>query len=340
MKRSSMRLLGAALAVVIIAMGSLYAAGPGHRSPADVEMVVPAGATFSTVTDTLLNRGVVGASTAFRVYARLRGDDRSVRAGRYLIPAGSTWGAVLDTLKTGRMVTVPMTIPEGFWLIQMAPRIAEITGRSVEDVLAVLQDPEAEARFGVPGPGLEGYLFPDTYRFVSGVSPATVVRAMVDRYHDAWTPERKARLDSLELDEREVVTLASIIQAEARIVDEMPTISSVYHNRIERGWLLQADPTVLYALGGRRERLLYAAIDSVADNPYNTYSQRGLPPGAIGAPGDAALEAALYPADTDFMYFVARPNGSHAFTRTLAEHNREKEDSRRELDSRQNDSRP
>jgi len=156
---------------------------------------------------------------------------------------------------------------------------------------------------------------------------------MVARYQEAWTPERRARLDSLELDEREVVTLASIIQAEARIVEEMPTISSVYHNRIERGWLLQADPTVLYALGGRRERLLYAAIDSVADNPYNTYSQRGLPPGAIGAPGDAALEAALWPLETDFMYFVARPDGSHAFTRTLAEHNREKEDSRRERDA-------
>jgi len=233
-----------------------------------------------------------------------------------------------------------MTIPEGFWLVHMAPRIADITGAAEADVLSVLQASEAEAQFGVPGPGLEGYLFPDTYYFARGVSPATVVAAMVERYQEAWTPERRARLDSLELDEREIVTLASIIQAEARIIEEMPIISSVYHNRIERGWLLQADPTVLYALGGRRERLLYAAIDSVADNPYNTYSQPGLPPGAIGAPGDAALDAALYPADTDFMYFVARPDGSHAFTRTLSEHNREREESRRERDAARDGAQP
>jgi len=338
-KRPSGLRVVAALAAVVVSIGALFMAGPGRGSPADVELMVPRGARFSTVTDTLLDRGVVQGATAFRIYARLRGDDRSVRAGRYLIPAGSGWRAVLDTLKIGRMVTVPITIPEGFWLVQMAPRIAEITGASEEQIIEVLEDPEAETRFGTPGPGLEGYLFPDTYRFVSGVSPATVVRAMVDRYHDAWTPERRARLDSLELDEREVVTLASIIQAEARIIAEMPTISSVYHNRIQRGWLLQADPTVLYALGGRRERLLFAAIDSVADHPYNTYSQRGLPPGAIGAPGDDAIEAALYPADTDFMYFVARPDGSHVFTRTLAEHNREAAESRRQLDEQARDGR-
>lgn len=334
MGRPGRRFWGSVLLVGVASAGMLFAVVTGGRLAEDVEVVVPPGAAFATLTDTLFTRGIVTATTAFRVYARLRGDDRNIRAGRFLIPAGSGWGALLDTLTTGRMVMVPMTIPEGFWLTQMAPRIAQITNASEEAVLEVLMAPDADSRFGVPGPGLEGYLFPDTYRFVSGVSPTTVVRAMVARYNDAWTPKRRARLDSLELDEREVVTLASIIQAEARLVDEMPTISSVYHNRIERGWLLQADPTVLYALGGRRERLLYAAIDSVADHPYNTYSQRGLPPGAIGAPGDAALEAALYPVESDFMYFVARPDGSHAFTRTLAEHNREKEDSRRELDAR------
>ncbi len=337
MTRPWRRIWGSALLVVVAWAAILFALATGRGLPEDAEVVVPPGATFATVTDTLSTRGIVTAATAFRIYARLRGDDRGIRAGRYLIPAGSGWGALLDTLTTGRMVMVPMTIPEGFWLTQMAPRIAQVTNVSEDSVLAVLTDPDAETRFGVLGPGLEGYLFPDTYRFVSGVSPATVVSAMVARYNDAWTPQRRARLDSLGLHEREVVTLASIIQAEARIIDEMPTISSVYHNRIQRGWLLQADPTVLYALGGRRERLLYAAIDSVADHPYNTYSQRGLPPGPIGAPGDAALQAALYPADTDFLYFVARPNGSHAFTRTLAEHNREKEESQRERDGRQDD---
>jgi UPF0755 protein len=160
----------------------------------------------------------------------------------------------------------------------------------------------------------------------------SVLNAMVARYQAVWTEDRRSRLAELEMSEVELVTLASIVQAEARDVAEMPSISAVYHNRLRDGWLLQADPTVLYALGGPRARLLYAAIDSVADSPYNTYAQRGLPPGPIGAPGERAIDAALHPTDEDYMYFVARPDGSHHFTRTLAEHNRAKAHARREFD--------
>jgi UPF0755 protein len=161
---------------------------------------------------------------------------------------------------------------------------------------------------------------PDTYRLARGVAPRTVLEAMTARYRSVWTPERRSRLDSLGMTEVELVTLASIVQAEARRMDEMPQIAGVYHNRLERDMLLQADPTVLYALGGYRARLLFAAIDSVADNPYNTYTQTGLPPGPIGSPGDAAIDAALHPTG-DYLYFVAWPDGSHVFTRTLVEHN-------------------
>ena len=177
----------------------------------------------------------------------------------------------------------------------------------------------------MPGPGLEGYLFPDTYRFARGVALDAVIEAMVRRYQRAWTAGRRTRLEALEMSENELVTLASIIQAEARRVEEMPTISAVYHNRLRLVYRLQADPTVLYALGGRRDRLLYAAIDSVADNPYNTYTQRGLPPGPISAPGEAAIHAALYPADERYLYFVARADGTHIFTNSLEEHNRARE---------------
>ena len=130
--------------------------------------------------------------------------------------------------------------------------------------------------------------------------------------------------------EQELTTLASIVQAEALQVDEMPMISGVYHNRLRIGYLLQADPTVQYALGERRSRLLFADIDSVGDHPYNTYTQPGLPPGPIGAPGEAALEAALYPADVDYLYFVARPDGRHIFTSNLDDHNRARIEARRE----------
>lgn len=312
----------------------LWAAACGGEGREDtVSFVVPPGADFGSVSDTLASRGLVGAPRLFGLYARMRGDDRRIKSGRYAVAGDASWGDLLDVLTQGRVITRPMTIPEGFRLPQIAPRIADLAGVSEDSVRTILEAPGADSVFGVPGPGLEGYLFPDTYRFAPGVAPARVVEVMAERYRGMWTPERRARLDSLGMTERELVTLASIVQAEARQVAEMPRIASVYHNRLQRGWLLQADPTVLYALGGPRERLLYAAIDSVQDDPYNTYTQPGLPPGPIGAPGEAALDAALHPADEPFLYFVARPDGSHVFTRTLAEHNRAKAASRRAWDS-------
>jgi UPF0755 protein len=145
-----------------------------------------------------------------------------------------------------------MTIPEGFTLAQMAPRIAEVTGLDEDSVTAILADPELATRLDVPGPGVEGYLFPDTYLFASGVPVSEVLAAMAARYRRVWTPERRARMEELGMTERGVVTLASIVQAEARRQEEMPRIAGVYHNRLELGWLLEADPTVLYALGGYR----------------------------------------------------------------------------------------
>ncbi len=150
----------------------------------------------------------------------------------------------------------------------------------------------------------------------------TLLNRLVAQYRLVWTPERRARADSLGMSEREVITLASIIEKEAKLREEMPLISAVYHNRLRIGYPLQADPTVQYALGQHQSRLLYAHIDSVADNPYNTYRHPGLPPGPIGSPGIHAIDAALYPADVDYLYFVARPDGSHVFTRSLEEHNR------------------
>jgi len=314
--------------VVLAHIALMTACGGSAGEP--VEIVIPSGASFADVTDTLGSREIIRAPGLFAIYARVRRDDRRIKAGRYALPTGSRWRDVLEILTAGRVETVPLTIPEGFRLPQIAPRIAALTGVPGDEVSAVLGADGVDSVYSVPGPGLEGYLFPDTYRFARGVGVGEVIRAMTARYKEVWTEPRQELLDSLGLVERELVTLASIIEAEARKVEEMPRISSVYHNRLRQGWLLQADPTVLYALGGPRERLLFAAIDSVADNPYNTYRNPGLPPGPIGAPGEAAIDAALEPAEEGYLYFVAWPDGSHVFTRTLAEHNRAIAQSRRE----------
>ncbi|MFC1575968.1 endolytic transglycosylase MltG [Gemmatimonadota bacterium] len=304
---------------------------PTSQGP-PVELTIPAGATFREVTDTLSARGLVGWPSFFRAFARFRGDDREVRSGRYSFPPGAPWSRILRDLTEGRVLTENLIIPEGFTLKQMVDRIGDITEVSPDSVLAALTADSVALTWGVPGPGLEGYLFPDTYYLARGAPLDSVVSAMVLRYSEFWTPERRIRREELGMSEAEVVTLASIIQAEARLLDEMPLISSVYHNRLAQGHLLQADPTVLYALGGPRPRLLYAAMDSVASHPFNTYTHPGLPPGPIGAPGQAALEAALYPADTDLFFFVAHPDGTHIFSRTLAEHNRAVAETRPEWD--------
>ena len=324
------RLALAAAAVLLLGCFSLlmWLAEPvetGGDPPADGEAVlftVAPGATFVQITDTLVKRGLIRRPLLFRVYGRLRRDERNVRSGTYSLAAGSGWNTLLDALVEGRVRMVSVTIPEGFTLPQIASRIAVITDLAADTVESRLGEDSAHVQWSIPGPGLEGYLFPDTYLFASGVPLGTVVEAMNARYRRYWTPERRARAVELGLSEREVVTLASIIQAEVRVAEEMPTISAVYHNRLRIGMPLQADPTVLYALGGHRPRLLFAAIDSVAGHPYNTYTQSGLPPGPIGAPGAAALDAALHAAEVDYLYFVANPDGSHTFSRTLAEHNR------------------
>ena len=304
--------------------------GDAPTDGATVLFTVAPGATFQQITDTLVARGLVRRPLLFRIYGRLRRDDRSVRSGTYALDAGGGWSNLLDALVEGRVRMVPVTIPEGFTLPQIATRVAGITEVAADTVQVRLDGDSAHVRWNLPGPGLEGYLFPDTYLFAGGVPLEAVVEAMIERYRSYWTPERRARAAELGLSEREVVTLASIIQAEVRVSGEMATISAVYHNRLRIGMRLQADPTVLYALGGHRPRLLFAAIDSVADNPYNTYTQGGLPPGPIGAPGAAALDAALQPAEVDYLYFVANADGSHTFSRTLTEHNRARARARRE----------
>lgn len=255
------------------------------------------------------------------MYARLKGNARSAKAGTYEVQRGSGWGDILDKLVSGDVVQFQLVVPEGWTLEEIGSRIAAVTDTPLDSVRATLQGDSIAERLGVPGPTLEGYLYPATYSFPLGTSVEDIAGTMVRRYERAWTPEMRARADSLGMTELEVVTLASIIEKEAKRWGERDTISAVYHNRLRIGMPLQADPTVQYALGEHQGRLLYAHIDEVAEHPYNTYTHRGLPPGPIASPSEGAIRAALNPADVDHLYFVAAPDGSHIFTGSLREHN-------------------
>ncbi|MEE8595874.1 MAG: endolytic transglycosylase MltG [Gemmatimonadota bacterium] len=323
-----------------LTLSSLFSAcgdGPNTGTDEDladrVEVRIPDGETARGIADALDEAGLVRFPRAFALYARLRGSAGSLKAGLYRFPARANWADILGMLERGEVVTFPVTIPEGFNLREIAPRVAAMAGVPADSVLTLTRDSAFAARLGVPGPTLEGYLFPDTYHFAEKTPPERILETMTDRYRSFWGPAELARRDSLGLTERELVTLASIVEKEARVAEERPVIAGVYLNRLEIGMLLQADPTVQFALDSVRARLLYRDIEQVAENPYNTYTHAGLPPGPIASPGEAALRATLEPADVPFLFFVARPNGSHEFTRTEREHINAKNRIRRERDA-------
>jgi UPF0755 protein len=211
-----------------------------------------------------------------------------------------------------------VTIPEGYTISLIVPLVARVLQVPVDSVIAAARDTGHLRRLEVPTPMLEGYLFPDTYIFLPGTSARAAVTGMVRRFEQVWRPEWTARLDTVDMTRHQVMTLASIVEREAKRPDERPVIAGVYRNRLRAGMRLEADPTVQYARGIHTNRVLFKDLD--VDSPYNTYKNVGLPPGPIASPGAASLRAALYPADVPYKFFVAYPDGRHVFTEDFAQH--------------------
>lgn len=302
--------------LLVIAMTAITIGCGSDDPPARV--VVPTGATMRQAAESLESAGVIGSADAFRLYAKLRGHDRGIRAGLYQLDPDESWESVLSSLRNGRGLINPVTIPEGFTLSQIEGVLTNRLGLTADSVRAAFRDTMLLRRLGVPIGVIEGYLFPDTYFFPPGTSARAVVTAMARRFEQRWKPEWTARLDSIGRSRHEVMTMASIVEREAKLPAERPVIAAVYWNRMRRGMLLQADPTVQYALPEYQSRLLNRHLEVAS--PYNTYRNRGLPPGPIGAPGAASIEATLYPATVPYLYFVAYPDGHHEFRNTLEEH--------------------
>ena len=293
-----------------------------------MRVTVPPGSSFSAAVDSLERVGVVSSPRLFRFYASARGRDRDLKAGTYVFEPGSSWNDVLDALTRGRGLVHTVTIPEGFSLANIAQTLGRALSVPPESILAAATDTALRQRLDVPTPTLEGYLFPDTYTFAAGTSPREAVRMLVSRFERVWKPEWNPRLQVLAMSRHDIMTLASIIEKEARLAEERPVISAVYHNRLRIGMLLQADPTVQYALGKHVDRVLYKDLE--VDSRYNTYKHPGLPPGPIASPGAASIEAALFPANVPYLYFVSYPDVHHEFRRTFSEHTAARAQIRRE----------
>lgn len=323
------RLLALAL-LLAIAATALFVSCRGSGT-GEVRVIVPRGATLRVAADSLQRHGVIQNATAFRLYALLRRGDRSIRAGTYLFKRPISWGRVLEDLRGGKSIEHSITIPEGWSLNQIVPQLARVLGTPPESVQAAVRDTALLHALDIPTATLEGYLFPDTYVFPDGTTARQAVRTMVARFQSVWQPEWDAQLQKRALSRNDAMALASIVEKEAKRPEERPVIAAVYLNRLKTGMLLQADPTVQYAIGHHVSRVLYK--DLAIDSPYNTYRYKGLPPGPIASPGKPSIVAAIYPASVPYLFFVAYPDGHHEFTTTFAAHSAAVKTARRAWDS-------
>ncbi len=299
---------------------TLALAACGGSDKPRVTVTIPAGATLDAAVDSLAAHGVIRHTALFGLYARLRGLGGSLKSGDYLLRPDAAWSDVVAALGRGHGIEVRWTVPEGLMLGEVATLAAEALGVPRDSFLAAARDPALRSELGLPpeARSVEGYLYPTTYTLPLHVGARELIRVMIRDFREQWQPEWEARLDSLHMTRYQIVTLASIIEAEVRYDPDRPFVAAVYHNRLRRRMRLEADPTVIYAYGRRLKRVWEKNL-AIA-SPYNTYLHAGLPPGPIGEPGRASLLAALYPAPLPFLFFVAQPDGKHIFSVTLAQH--------------------
>ena len=297
-----------------------YAVTTPPLPPNGTPFVVRESESVRVIAERLRRAGVIRSVLALRLWARATGLDRGIKPGeyRFVEPLGGLRG-VLRTLATGGE-TPSLTIPEGLTVRDVAALLAWRGYASADSILGLADDPDFLLAAGVPGPQLEGYLFPDTYRLSPLMTPGEILAMMVRRFHDRFDASRYRRLADRGMTLNELVTLASIVEKETGVATERPLVAAVFYNRLRLGMPLQSDPTVIYGLPEFSGNLTRA--DLVRPTPFNTYVVSGLPPGPIANPGIAAIDAALAPAEAPYLYFVSKNDGSHQFSVTLAEHNR------------------
>ncbi|MBM4125201.1 MAG: endolytic transglycosylase MltG [Nitrospira sp.] len=295
--------------------------GTGPRTVKTVD--IPEGATFRQVAALLEKEHLIASQWGFVLLGKVTGVDRRVLAGEYALHSDLRPQEILAELLSGRVVLHPVTIPEGYTAAQIADLLGQKGLGNPVEFLTLVHDRSFIHTLLPDAAGLsslEGYLFPDTYSFAKRAETKDIVRTMVEGLEKVLTPELRVRARDLNMTVHQVLTLASVIEKETGSTGERELISAVFHNRLRRHIPLQSDPTVIYGLssfdGNLRKR------DLAAPSPYNTYRVTGLPPGPIANPGAGSIRAALYPVPTTYLYFVSRNDGTHAFSSTLAEHNR------------------
>jgi UPF0755 protein len=287
-----------------------------------VKVQIPKGATLEEISQIFLNEGIISNEKTFTLATRLVGHNKDLPAGIFSIRASGSNYSIIRQLIHGSPEVIKVTLLEGWTMEQVTKRLSELLQISEKKLLKLCNDDQFVKKLGLKSVSLVGYLFPETYYFFEGVDPETVLREITGQYLSFMNDSLINRGKELGLSELEIMTLASIVEGEAMHDNERPIISAVYHNRIKRGMRLQADPTIQFIIDDGPRKLF--SKDLKIKHPYNTYIHDGLPPGPINNPGKASILAVLYPDANDFLYFVARGDGYHTFSRTQEEHNNAK----------------
>jgi UPF0755 protein len=282
--------------------------------------VIEPGQNLKQIAENLESSGLIPNALLFRAFARYQKAGTRIQAGEHLLVTPASPAQILDQLLNARIKLYRLTVPEGLNMAETASVVAKTGMCEPDRFLSLCRNPDILADLGIPSHSLEGFLFPETYFFPKTTTCRKMIEKMVTTFFSVYTPQWQNRADDLGFTLKEVVTLASMIEKEAGVPSERPLISSVFHNRLKKGMRLQSDPTVIYGDTTFEGRIRTRHLQRKTE--YNTYQMHGLPKGPIANPGAKAIEAALFPAKSDFLFFVSKNDKTHYFSKTLAEHNR------------------
>jgi UPF0755 protein len=327
MQKTSKWTVALLLAGGVVLLGGLAWLGYAFYGPntfegaAEKTFYVSRGESFSTIVDSLVSRGIIRDRGLFVFVAKLRGGISRLQVGKYVFHSGISNSDIFLAMRSGRGgVPVTVTIPEGLTARAQARLLRRVLGIDSAKYMQLVTDESFARELGVQAPSLEGYLFPESYVFTWQQDEHEIIRKLVDQFKHFYTDSLRERERELGWTTEQVLALASIVEGESRLDDERPVIAGVNRNRLRKGMLLEADPTIQYVLEDGPRRLLYS--DLKIDSPYNTYTHKGLPPGPVNNPGRASILAALYPAEHNYFFFVANGTGGHWFSTTFDEHKR------------------
>ncbi|HEY5594325.1 MAG TPA: endolytic transglycosylase MltG [Nitrospiria bacterium] len=329
MKTTRQRRIGR-MAIALLLIGTVFLFGvvqevtflyiPPDRERVQRVLEIPEGTTLRETARLLFQNGLITRVESFVVVGKLLAIERRIIPGEYAFHTQMLPLEIIGLIKSGRVIQYEITIPEGYALAQIGRVVEEKGLARADEFIRRATDPVFIQSLGYEADSLEGYLYPESYYFSKRVGSEGILRAMVKRFEAVYTPDMEKRADEIGMTRLEVVTLASIIEKETSVDEERPVVSAVFHNRIKKKIPLQSDPTVIYGLPHFNGNLTRKHLK--IRSPYNTYRVKGLPPGPIANPGRASLWAALNPVSSEYLYFVSKNDGTHYFSRTLAEHNR------------------